>query len=86
MPLTSVSVIAAVAPLPVSGVIPETDARVHTYVAAGIVLLLVAVYVVAVLLHRWGAVEVLVITAVGLTLAVTLKTVPAQPSTDGVTT
>ena len=39
----SVSVIAAVAPLPVSGVIPGTEARVHTYVAAGFVLLLVAV-------------------------------------------
>ena len=83
--MTSVSVIDDVAPLPVAGVMPDTDARVHTYVAAGSVLLLVASYVVNVLLHLFGAVELLVITAVGLTFAVTLNIVPAQPFTDGIT-
>ena len=83
--MTSVSVIDDVTPLPVSGVIPDTLARVHTYVAAGLVLLLVAVYVVCVLLHRWGAVELLVMTAVGLTLAVMFDCVPAHPSTEAVT-
>ena len=40
---------------------------------------------VAVELHLLGAVEVLEITAVGFTLTVTFKEVPAQPFTDGVT-
>ena len=84
MLLLSVSVIVAVAPLPVVGVMPDTEARVHTKVA--VVLLLVATYAVDVLLHLLGAVEVLVITAVGLTFAVTSKGVPAQPFTEGVTT
>ena len=38
------------------------------------------------LLQRFGAVALLVITEVGLTLAVTLNGVPAQPFTEGVTT
>ena len=84
MELTSVSVIVAVAPPPVVGVMPATAARVQAKVA--VVLLLVAVYVVEVLLHLLGAVEVLVITAVGFTLAVTFKVVPAHPFTEGVTT
>ena len=84
VPLTRVSVMEAVAPLPVAGLMPVTSARVHANVA--VALLLVAVYVVEVLLQRLGAVAELVITAVGLTVAVTLNGVPAQPSTEGVTT
>ena len=82
--LISVSVMSAPVPEPEVLVIPVTAALVQAKVA--VVLLLKAVYVVEVLLHRWGAVEVLVITALGFTVAVTLKTVPAQPFTDGVTT
>ena len=82
--LNSVSVMVAVDPLPVAGVIFVTLARVQAKVA--VVLLLVATYVVAVLLHRFGAVAALVITDLGLTFAVTLNGVPAQPLTDGVTT
>ena len=74
---------AAVAPEPVAGVILVTDARVQANVA--VVLLLVAVYVLDTALHQL-AVEALVITAVGLTFAVTLNGVPAQPLTEGVTT
>ena len=84
VPFTNVSVMAAVAPLPVAGVIPVTAALLHAY--AAVVLLLVAVYVVEVLLHLLAAVAALVITAVGFTLAVTLNGVPAHPSTLGVTT
>jgi hypothetical protein len=73
----------SVAPLPVAGKIPVTDARVQAKVA--VELLLVAVYVLDTALHQLAVAE-LVITAVGLTVAVTLNGVPAQPSTDGVTT
>ena len=66
--LVSVSVIVAVFPLAVVGVIPLTDARLHANVAN--VLLLVAVYVVDTLLHLCGGVAVLVITAVGFTVIV----------------
>ena len=41
--LDKVSVMAAVVPEPIVFVIPVTKARVHTYVAAGLLLLLVAV-------------------------------------------
>jgi hypothetical protein len=67
VPLTSVSVIDAVDPLPVAGVIPVTSARVQANVA--VELLLVAVYVFDTLLHQF-AVDPLVITAVGFTVMV----------------
>ena len=79
----SVSVIVEDEPLPVAREIPATDALVHTKVANE--LLLVAVYVLDTALHQL-AVEALVIIAVGLTFAVTLNGVPAQPLTEGVTT
>ena len=79
---TRVSVIAAVIPLPVFGVIPLTDALFHTKVA--VPLLLVAVYVVDVFVHLFGGVAELVITAVGLTVTATSFTVPAQLFTVGV--
>ena len=81
---SSASVMAAPVPEFAAFVIPVTTALVQTNVA--LELLLRAVYVVDVLLQRWGAVVVLVITAVGFTVAVTLKVVPAQPFTEGITT
>ena len=79
---TSVSVIAAVAPLFEAGVIPVTSALVQAKVA--VPLLLVAVYVVEVFVHLFGGVAELVITAVGLTVTATSFTVPAQLFTVGV--
>jgi len=79
----SVSVIAAVAPLPVAGVMFGTEALVHPNVA--VLLELVAVYVFDTALHQL-AVAKLVITDIGLTVTVTLNGVPAHPLTLGVTT
>ncbi len=76
--------IAAVDPLPAALLIPVTVARFQAKVA--VELLDVAVYVVEVLLQRFGAVALLDMVAVGFIVTVTLNGVPAQPSTDGVIT
>ena len=83
MVLYSVSVMVAPVPELAAVTMPVTSARDHTNVA--LLLVLTAVYVVVVLLQRCGAVVVLLITAVGFTVAVTLKCVPGQPFTEGIT-
>ena len=81
MVLLSVSVIAAVEPLPAGLLIPPATALVQE--KAAVVLELVAVYVLEILLHQLAVAE-LVITDVGLTVTATSKVVPEQPFTLGV--
>ena len=69
-------------PAPVAGVIPGARALVHAYVGAGVVLLLVMLYVFDTLLHQL-AVAALVTTDVGLTVTTTFLIVPWQPFTVG---
>jgi len=76
-------VIVAVDPLPVEGLIPLTFALFQANVA--VLLVLVATYVFSTLLHQF-IVAALVITEVGLTVAVTVNEVPTHPSTVGVIT
>ena len=71
----------AVLPEPAVLLIPATNGRVHANVA--VLLELIAVYVLETLLHQL-AIDVLVITAVGLTVTARSKVVPAHPLTDGV--
>ena len=82
---TRVSVIEAPAPDPAGFVIPAIAALVHAYEGTGVVLLLVMLYVFDTLLHQFTVAE-LVITAVGLTVTMTLAVVPLQLLTLGVIT
>ena len=70
-------------PEPLVGVIPVTEARVHEYVGAGLVLLLSILYVFDTLLHQLRVAS-LVTTEVGLTVTETSFVVPAHPLTVGV--
>ena len=80
--LDKVSVIAAPEPEIVDGVMPLTSDLLQVNTGVGVVLLVI-LYVFDTALHQF-AVEVLVITEVGLTVTVTVYVVPAHPLIVGV--